>query len=426
MRKIFLIHLLFVFILQNILAQTLEEKLETLSTQYNFNFKALNTDTFFTEKYVLMIPQPDNHQNAESETFNQRVILSHKGFKQPVVFITEGYTAGYAMNSQYIHELSSILNANQICVEHRYFGESVPERINWDQLTVYNAASDHHRVVEILRQIYSENWINTGISKGGQTAMYHRYYYPNDVEVTVGYVCPLNFSTEDQRVYRFLQNVGDSICRQKILDFQYEMLSNKTSYLKEFEKLADKKNNTYSMGIMKAYELTVLEYSFAFWQWGTECSTIPVNTQSPEEMVNHLNQVAGIDWVSDQGVQRLLPFFYQALTEIGFYGYDIGEFPGLTSFTKNPTFEFTAPQGTEINYNPIPMQEVDSFIRHEANNMIFIYGEDDPWSSTSVDLTYSTNSIKIVKPGGDHGTRINNLPESQKKQVLDTLNKWLE
>lgn len=72
------------------------------------------------------------------------------------------------------------------------------------------------------------------------------------------------------------------------------------------------------------------------------------------------------------------------------------------------------------------MQKVDHFIRHEAENMIFIYGETDPWSSTAVDLTYNTNSIKIIKPRGSHTTRINNLPENQRILVIETLKSWLE
>ncbi len=103
-----------------------------------------------------------------------------------------------------MNELSPILNANQICVEHRYFNESTPQPVDWEHLTIYNAASDHHRIVEILKEIYKGKWVNTGISKGGQTVMYHRYFYPDDVDASVGYVCPLNFSIEDKRVYSFL------------------------------------------------------------------------------------------------------------------------------------------------------------------------------------------------------------------------------
>jgi hypothetical protein len=142
-------------------------------------------------------------------------------------------------------------------------------------------------------------------------------------------------------------------------------------------------------------------------------------------MVKHLDEVAGIDWVSEIGVKRFEPFYYQTLTEIGFYGYDIEPFKDYVSFTRDPDFLFTAPEGVTVIYDPGPMEKIDAFIRHEAENMIFIYGEDDPWTSTAVDLTYKTNSIKIVKPGGSHLTRINNLPEKQKKLVIDTLNSWL-
>jgi hypothetical protein len=34
--------------------------------------------------------------------------------------------------------------------------------------------------------------------------------------------------------------------------------------------------------------------------------------------------------------------------------------------------------------------------------------------------------VKVVKPGGSHGTRIMNLPDDQKEEVLGTLEKWLD
>ena len=430
MKKLFRrISLLIILILvvNTCFTQNLENRLEQLSKKYLFTYEKMAVNDFFVEKYLLIVQQPVDHKNPESSQFSQRVFLSHKGFEEPVVFITEGYGADYAAHPKYVNELSSILKANQICVEHRYFNESIPDPADWSQLTVYNAASDHHRVVEILKQIYSGKWINTGISKGGQTTMYHRYFYPDDVDASVGYVCPLNFSVEDKRVYRFLSQVGDSVCRQKILDFQMELLKNKQTYLPEFKNLVEKKNLSYSMGIEQAFELLVFEYSFAFWQWGNvNCDDIALETDSPEIMVKHLDKVTGIDWISEQGISKIFAFYYQALLEIGFYGYDIEPFKAYTSFKSNPTFNFTLPENMEIIYDPAPMQQVDNFIRHEAENMIFIYGETDPWSSTAVDLTYNTNSIKIVKPGGSHTTRIANLPEEQKKLVIETLKNWLE
>ncbi|MBN2173197.1 MAG: aminopeptidase [Bacteroidales bacterium] len=425
-RKIIPIIFLFLFIINNGFSQSLSNRLEELSTNYQFTFEPLRTDTFFTEKYLIKLEQPIDQRHPDGETFIQRIYLAHYDFGSPVVLITEGYTASYAGHPRYVNELSEILKANQICVEHRYFGESVPRPLNWEYLNIYNAAADHHKVVEILKNIYRGSWVNTGISKGGQTMMYHRFFYPDDVSASIGYVCPLNFSIADKRTKMFFKRVGDSICRNKILDYQTEMLKNKSIYIPEFMKLADEKKLTYKMGILQAYELTVFEYSFAFWQWGvTPCDSVPVDPLSPRQMVRHLDDVAGIDWVSDAGVRRFEPFYYQALTEIGFYGYDIGPFENYVSFLSDPDFSFTAPQGVEVKYDPVPMEKVDAFIRHQAQNMIFLYGEDDPWSSTGVDLSYQTNSIKIVKPGGSHLTRIKNLLPDQQKIVIDSLKSWL-
>ena len=79
-----------------------------------------------------------------------------------------------------------------------------------------NAAADHHRIVEVLKLIYPGKWIGTGISKGGQTAMFHRYFYPEDVDISVPYVAPLNFSTEDQRFIHFLTLWVREDCRARI------------------------------------------------------------------------------------------------------------------------------------------------------------------------------------------------------------------
>jgi len=73
------------------------------------------------------------------------------------------------------------------------------------------------------------------------------------------------------------------------------------------------------------------------------------------------------------------------------------------------------------------MKRVDRYLKNHDDNMIFIYGEYDPWSSTAFDPEEGkTNALKIVKPGGSHTTRIRNLPDVQREQVLDSLEKWLD
>lgn len=407
-------------------AQNLGVTLDSLSNIYAFTHVEMKVDSFFKEKYLLNFEQPVNPHNPEGQKFQQRVFVSHLDFNAPVVFITEGYSASGAENNHFISELAGLLNTNQVCVEHRYFGTSKPDTIKWEHLTVANAAVDHHRIVEVLKHIYPGKWIGTGISKGGQTAIFHRYFYPEDVDMSVPYVAPLNFSTEEPRIYTFLDSVGLKDCRERIFQFQRELLQHKSKYIPEFEKLAKKRKLNYPMEIEKAFELVVLEYSFAFWQWGYfDCENIPNDFTDPNSIIMHLDKVAGIKWVSNEGIEELQPFFYQAMHEIGFYGYNIEPFKAWTIYQRNPTFEFTLPEGISVEFEPQLMQDIDCFIRHEADNMIFIYGEYDPWSAPAVELTYHTNSIKVVKPGGNHRTRINNLSIKQQRLVMETLQKWL-
>jgi hypothetical protein len=369
-RQIFIIGL-FIVQMPALFSQDRElaSKLQSLNI---LSIDTLETDEFFQEKYAATLENPVDYSSDTSRTFSQRFIISHRGFDKPVVFITEGYGASYGLMKRYIPELCVMLDANMVMVEHRYFDESVPDPVNWKYLSVENAANDHHRIVQLLKPIYGSKWISAGISKGGQTAMYHRYFFPDDVDATVGYVCPLNFSKEDLRVYDFLEQVGDSACRKKVVDFQVMMLEKADELLDDFAKLALEKGQYYSGGIRWGYELTVLEYSFAFWQWGISCSKVPDTSASPKELIEHLNSVAGLDWVSMEGIANMQPFFYQALTEIGMYGYDITQFNGLIKDLDSGTFDFTCPEGVQCVYDPEPMRKVDAFIRHEAKSMMFI------------------------------------------------------
>jgi hypothetical protein len=408
-------------------AQSLEKRLEKLSQSYPIEIKKMEADSFFTEKFQITFTQPLDHFKAGSKLFKQRIYLSHKGFTRPVVLVTDGYWASYAARSKYVNELCPILNANQVVVEHRYFPPSAPDSLDWRYLTVKQAAADDHAIVELLKQIYPTKWINTGISKGGQTCMYHRYFYPDDVVASVAYVAPLNFSITDKRINRFFKTVGTKLCRDAIYQFQKELISHRAQYLPAFISLANQKGYTYRMGYQKAFDLMVFEYPFAFWQWGvTACDSIPKKGASAQKMIAHLDKVADLSWVSDQGIKKYEAFFYEAMHEMGMYGYDITPFKAWTVFKKNPDFRFTLPEGAQVDFDPALMEKVDCFIRHKATNMMFIVGGSDPWGSTSVDLTYQTNSVKFVKPGGSHRTRINNLPPNQKQKAIQTLKSWIE
>ena len=175
-------------------AQTaLQDKLKAISQITEI--KTLESKEF-AEKYVTYFTQPLDHDQPELGNFRQRVVVSHVGFDRPTVIVTEGYGAAYALNPRYREELSRMFNTNMIFVEYRYFLESTPEPRDWKHLTAENSADDLHAIREAFKTIYPGKWIATGISKGGQTAMLYRTFYPNDVDITVPYVGPLCYGVD--------------------------------------------------------------------------------------------------------------------------------------------------------------------------------------------------------------------------------------
>ncbi len=379
----------------------------------------------FTESYEIMFEQPIDHAKPKLGKFQQRFYILHKDYTSPVLLETEGYQAPPQANRA--RELTRILGGNQVYVEHRYFGRSVPKKIDWQYLTVKNSAGDLHRIVTELKKIYTGKWISSGGSKSGQTSIFFKTYYPNDVDVSVPFVAPVNLAVDDPRIYIHLDTVGTREMRKKVADYQIALLKRQDEIMPLMKLEMEKRKQTFSkVKFEEAYELGIMEFEFSLWQYGAiKFEDIPAPDAPKEKMVEQFMKVGGIDFFSDQSAQTSGPFFYQAFHEIGFYNYDITNLKPYLKYAFNPDFHFLCPTGKNVKYNPEAAQKVYNFLQYEGNNMIFIYGEYDTWSSTGINLTGRTNSIKIVKKGGFHNIRIATLPVEQKELIYTTLEKWL-
>ena len=384
--------------------------------------KQIKADTIFSEVYEILITQPIDHNNPDGPKFKQQLFLSHLGKAKPMVIEVDGYAVDNRST-----ELSKILNCNNITVEHRYFGESVPAPFDWQYLTIKQTANDHHRIIGLFKDYYKGKWISTGISKGGSCVIFHRYFYPNDVDVSVSYEGPLNLSIEDQRVYEWIKTVSTPECRKKVYDFQKLCFEKRNELFPLFEQNAEQKELKYEIvGIERAYEYAVLEYSFAFWQWGDgDCTEIPDENSSLEEIWDHLLVYGGVSYFSDQDISEGYPFFYQCYTEFGYYAYETKDFMNYLQYADGET-KFFIPKDTNPTYNPRLLAEINQWAMNEAENFIFIYGENDPWTATGICLTGKTNSLKIVLPNGSHASRIKNFSKKDRELIYSKLEKWLE
>lgn len=407
-------------------AQTvLEQKINAISAIKEI--RPLETSEF-SEKYVTYFTQPLDHRHPEKGSFRQRVIVSHVGFDRPTVIVTEGYGAAYALRFQYREELSKLLNANMIFVEYRYFLESTPEPKDWQYLTAENSADDLHAITTAFKNIYPGKWIATGISKGGQTTLLYRTFYPDDVDISVPYVAPLCYGVEDGRHEPFLHKVSTPENRKKIEDFQLEALKRKATLLPRFEKYCTEKNYSFRAPIEEIYDYSVLEYSFALWQWGTPISSIPVTTASDDEIFSHLLAISEPGYFTADSPNA--SFFVQAARELGYYGYDVQPFKQYLSIQSSEGYLHRLMLPEELKDMPFDKtlsKKITKFLKKQDPKMIFIYGQNDPWTAAGVTWLKNKKNIHVfIQPNGSHLARINTLPEAEKAKVMELINEWLK
>ena len=407
-------------------AQTvLEQKISAISAIKEI--RPLETSEF-SEKYVTYFTQPLDHRHPEKGSFRQRVIVSHVGFDRPTVIVTEGYGAAYALRSQYREELSKLLNANMIFVEYRYFLESTPEPKDWQYLTAENSADDLHAITTAFKNIYPGKWIATGISKGGQTTLLYRTFYPDDVDISVPYVAPLCYGVEDGRHEPFLYKVSTPENRKIIEDFQLEALKRKATLLPRFEKYCTEKNYSFRAPIEEIYDYSVLEYSFALCQWGTPISSIPATTASDDEIFSHLLAISEPGYFTADSPNA--SFFVQAARELGYYGYDVQPFKQYLSIQSSEDYLHRLMLPEELKDMPFDKtlsKKITKFLKKQDPKMIFIYGQNDPWTAAGVTWLKNKKNIHVfIQPNGSHLARISTLPEKEKKEVMELIKQWLK
>ena len=339
-------------------------------------------------------------------------------------------TEGYHRPSNRLYELTNYLEANQLDVEHRYFGTSLPDNPDYKYLNLKQATADLHHVRELLGQIYQNAWVSTGISKGGQTTIFYRYFYPEDVAAAVPYVAPLNLEIKDQRIYTFLDTIGSDACRQAIREVQLRLLKNRDEVLPRLKWYAEGAGYQFTyLTLEQAFEYGVLEYPFSFWQVGAAaCEEIPdAQTAELDDVLQHFMTVTGLSLFTDESMTAYASHYWQAGTEMGYYGYETDDFKGLLKAVSDEPSAIFMPGKVPITFEPSFVKKVYEWTQTKANHMIYINGGIDTWSATGVPPTDKVDALWFIMPGKNHATaRIRNMGEADRERLLKTLGKWMD
>lgn len=377
-------------------------------------------------RFLLQYDQPADHEAPSGQRFTQRLVLEHRSSSAPLVLSSTGYGISFSDNAQYLSEPTELLEANELRVEHRFFSPSRPEPASWDKLTIAEAAADHHRIATAFKPLYPAKWISTGGSKGGMTSVYHRRFYPGDVDGTVAYVAPESYGTADPRYLTFLEKVGsDPACRDALKAFQANALSRRPAMLKA---MAAQGASYNILGPERAFEYAIIELPFTFWQYSgaSRCPDIPGPSATNDEVWSFLDEIDGPSFWSDAILLEFEPYYFQAGTELGYPAYADGYIASQLMYAGSDVpASFVVPgPGKTMTFHPEAMKDVASWLATEGKAMLFVYGEVDPYSAAAFELGGAKDSYRFFVPGGTHGSEIADLPSSDQATAKAALFKW--
>ncbi|MER7998704.1 S28 family serine protease [Streptomyces sp. NPDC095613] len=377
--------------------------------------------------FVLTYTQPVDHRHPAKGTFEQRVTLLHKDTSRPTVFFTGGYNVSTNPSRS---EPTRIVDGNQVSMEYRFFTPSRPQPADWSKLTIWQAASDQHRIFTALKRIYSKKWLATGGSKGGMTATYFERFYPDDMDGVVAYVAPNDVVNHEDSAYdRFFERVGTKECRDRLNAVQREALVRRAPLEKKFQEWADANGATFTTigSLDKAYEATVLDYVWGFWQYSllADCDGIPAaGTASDQEIYDSVDTISGFSAYTDQGLATYQPYYYQAGTQLGAPTIKLPHLGNLSRYGYQPPRNFV-PRDIAMRFEPSAMRDIDNWVRRHANQMMFVYGQNDPWGAEPFRLGHGARDSHVyVAPGANHGANVAGLVPDQQAKATARILSW--
>lgn len=382
-----------------------------------------------TRFFRLQFDQPVDHDSPSGPHFKLHATLLHRSSSAPMVV----YSSGYYLPGQFQSEPTALLQSNQLAIEHRFFGPSTPTGPSgreWQYLDVRQAAADHHAIITLFKALYQGPWVSTGASKGGMASVYHRRFYPNDVAATVAYVAPHSDRVDDRSYVKFVDAVLDrSPCGEAIRSLQREALLRRERLVPLLAAQAEVYSSTYDiLGIDRAFEFGVLELSFYFWQYGGAqlCDSVPDPSATDEAIFAFVDSLSSYHFsYRDVAINDIFgAYFYQAATELGVSAYPEHHLRDLLRYPGEDVPANYLPFAVR-RFDPRPLRDIRSWVYHEGERILFIYGENDPWSAGAFEVKPSTGSLRFFVPGGNHGARISQLPPAERDQALQALQTWI-
>ena len=420
-------------------ASRAQQLMSLLKAKFGDENVVLKDSSVFKEYYAIRFRQPVDHFDTTKGFFMQTVLLGHNDAGKPMVIETNGYEILPYQTVKYRSEPAVILDANQLIVEHRYYGHSMPGTTDKTWLNFQQVSADYHALKNAFEDIYKTRWVSTGGSKGGVSALNYSFYFPKDMDATIVYAAPVLEGVEDERITRFLDDKRETATGKKIFAIQKYLFQKKAVLLPVFLdvlKFSGLSSDDIDPEVL--YDFAVLEFDFTYWQYFADFDKLVSRNKkvlaqlaakgfkdSSILVSQNDSMIAAFPMCISFLLDRRLsePYFYQSFTEMGCYGYKEALFEGYLK-NKNYSFEFLA--GRHPGYSRSYISSFKKFLKQRLTHTILVYGAEDPFTSCKATIDATADNLLFVIPLTNHLTQLKDLGKPDKEKVRKALAEWLD
>jgi hypothetical protein len=75
-------------------------------------------------------------------------------------------------------------------------------------------------------------------------------------------------------------------------------------------------------------------------------------------------------------------------------------------------------------FDPDAMPDIAAWVAAEGQRILFIYGENDPWSAGAYEANPGADVHVLVAPAGNHGSKIADLTQADRDFAYQKLEEW--
>ena len=370
----------------------------------------------FNEAYEVYFSHPVNHADTSGEKFQQKTYILFKGFDHPTLF----YTCGYSIFSlDYEIDLAENMDANIIIAEHRYFGKSLIQNDpKWNHLTIEESANDLHDVYMALKPLLTKEWVSTGTSKDGMTALFYRYFYPDDMDVTVSFATPLLTDLHDIRTSVYMHDTSGTDYERDIMHKTIaRWLSGKETMLPKLNEIVRKKFEVSTDLIEESfYATSIFQIFFSLFSYQSESVREIIIEALAKATDEELLDYIATNITQNVDENSIYPYFVQTAKELGLNVYDFSPYDSifqrtdfdLSSLNENPSGLRPEDLWLYNTYdNSVIMDVLNKFLPTTDKPIMMVYAKNDPWTGARPAKVNEKNVKIIIDPTATHSHDIN-------------------